>query len=262
MASAPKPNLPIFFNDLMPLNSRDHKGWYSKQFNDVSFMSKHHAIPVTVDEFIDAQRHFPIVFSAGENPVPLALMGLNEGVNTFVDDKGVITENVYLPAYVRRYPFMLAKLQPNSDELSLCFDPSAGVIGDHGEGNALFDDKDEPTDYTKNVLEFCQKFEESGARTKAFMEELKKHDLLMDGEIAITMQENPDNPFVYRGFKMVDENKLRELKGKTLETLHANGILVLIHAHLYSLNLMRNVFTRQSQQGKVPKPEANTEASA
>ena len=76
------------------------------------------------------------------------------------------------------------------------------------------------------------------------------------------MQENPDNPFVYRGFKMVDENKLRELKGKTLETLHANGILVLIHAHLYSLNLMRNVFTRQSQQGKVPKPEANTEAGA
>ena len=52
------------------------------------------------------------------------------------------------------------------------------------------------------------------------------------------------------------------LKGEALETLHANGILMLIHAHLYSLNLMRNVFTRQSQQGKVPKPEANTEAGA
>ena len=93
MASAPKPNLPIFFNDLMPLNSRDHSGWHSTQFPDVSFLSNHHAIPVTVDEFIDTQRHYPIVFSAGDNPVPLALMGLNEGVNTFVDDEGKITED-------------------------------------------------------------------------------------------------------------------------------------------------------------------------
>jgi len=258
MASAPKPNLPIFFNDLMPLNSRDHSSWHSKQFPDVSFLRKHHAIPVTVDEFIDTQRHYPIEFSAGDNTVPLALMGLNEGVNTFVDDEGKITDDVYIPAYVRRYPFMLAKLQPNSEELSLCFDPSAGVVGDHSDGNALFDDKNEPTDYTKGVLDFCQKFEESGARTKGFMEEIKKHGLLMDGEIAITMQENPDKPFVYRGFQMVDENKLRELKGEVLESLAGNGMLMLLHAHLFSLNLMRVIFSRQSRLGKVPQPEAST----
>jgi hypothetical protein len=258
MASAPKPKLPMFFNDLVPLNSQNHKGWKSKQFPDVSFLAKQHAIPVTVDELIDAQRHFPIVFSAGDNPVPLALMGLNEGVNTFVDDKGVITQDVYLPAYVRRYPFMLAKLQANTDELSLCFDPSAGVIGDHDEGNELFDEKSEPTEYTKGVLDFCQKFEESGARTKAFMEELKKHELLIDGEIAITLNQDPDKPFVYRGFKMVDENKLKDLKGEALESLASSGMLMLVHAHLFSLNLMRVIFARQSQQGKVPKPEANT----
>jgi len=258
MASAPKPKLPMFFNDLVPLNSQNHKGWKSKQFPDVSFLAKQHAIPVTVDELIDAQRHFPIVFSAGDNPVPLALMGLNEGVNTFVDDKGVITQDVYLPAYVRRYPFMLAKLQADTDELSLCFDPSAGVIGDHDEGNELFDEKSEPTEYTKGVLDFCQKFEESGARTKAFMEELKKHELLIDGEIAITLNQDPDKPFVYRGFKMVDENKLKDLKGEALESLASSGMLMLVHAHLFSLNLMRVIFARQSQQGKVPKPEANT----
>ena len=151
MASAPKPNLPIFFNDLMPLNSRDHKGWYSKQFNDVSFMSKHHAIPVTVDEFIDAQRHFPIVFSAGENPVPLALMGLNEGVNTFVEDDGTVLDGVYIPAYARRYPFLLAKLSSKKDELSLCFDPSSGLVGDFKEGETLFEDG-QPTQRVKPLL--------------------------------------------------------------------------------------------------------------
>ncbi len=261
MASAPQPQLPLFFNDLMPLNSRDHAGWRSKNFDNVSFLAKTHAVPVTVDELVDVQRHFPVVFSAGDNPVPLALMGLNEGVNTFVDDEGKITENVYVPAYVRRYPFMLARLQQGSDELSLCFDPSAGVLGQFEEGQDLFDAEGKPTSYTQGVLDFCQKFEESGQRTKAFVDEVLKHDLLMDGEIAITMQDKPDQPFVYRGFKMVDEQKLRELSSEALEALSKNGMLMLLHAHLFSLNLMRVIFARQTQQGKVPTPNAATETA-
>ncbi|MFZ9395206.1 MAG: SapC family protein [Erythrobacter sp.] len=261
MASAPQPRLPLFYNDLMPLNSRDHKGWKSKNFDDIRFLGGTHAVPVTVDEFIDAQRNFPIVFSSGDNPVPLALMGLNEGVNTFVDEAGKISENIYLPAYVRRYPYMLAKLRPDTDELSLCFDPSAGVVGVFDEGSELFEGEGNPTEYTKSVLDFCQKFEESGARTKAFMDEIEKHGLLMDGEIAITRNDDPDKPFIYRGFKMVDEAKLRELPNEVVEALHKNGMLMLMHAHLFSLNLMRVIFARQSQQGKLPAPEAAAQAA-
>lgn len=259
MASAPQPQLPLFYKDLLPLNSRDHKNWKIKPFADAGFIGQTHALPVTVDELIDAQRDFPIVFSAGDNPVPLALMGLNEGVNTFVDAEGKINENVYLPAYTRRYPFMLARLQPGAEELSLCFDPSAGVVGDFAEGDALFDENGEPSQVTQGILDFCQKFEESGSRTKAFMDELAKHDLLMDGEIAITRNDKPDQPFIYRGFRMVDENKLRELPAATLETLNKNGMLLIIHAHLFSLNLMRVIFSRQMAQGKVPEPNAATE---
>ena len=110
MASAPQPTLPLFYNDLMPLNSRDHGTWRARQLSDASFLKNSHAIPLTVEEFVEAQRDYPIVFSSGDDPLPLALMGLNEGVNTFVDDNGKITEAVYLPAYIRRYPYMLARL--------------------------------------------------------------------------------------------------------------------------------------------------------
>lgn len=261
MASAPQqPQLPLFYKDLMPLNSRDHKGWKSKNFDDASFVGSTHAIPITVDEFVDVQRHYPVVFTAGENTLPIALMGLNEGVNTFISDEGKLTEDVYLPAYARRYPFMLAKLQENSEELSLCFDPVAGVVGEFDEGNELFSG-DEPSEFTKGVLDFCQKFEESGQRTKAFVEELTKLDLLMDGEIAITTQENPDNPYTYRGFRMVDEKKLRELPTETVENLNKSGMLMLIHAHLFSLNLMRVIFARQVRQGKGPIAGANGSAN-
>ena len=88
MASAPKPQLPLFYKDLLPLNSRDHADWKVASFDDASFMAETHAIPLTVDEFVDAQRHYPIVFTANDTPLPIALMGLNEGVNVFIGDDG------------------------------------------------------------------------------------------------------------------------------------------------------------------------------
>ena len=98
--------------------------------DNAKFMEGQHAVPLTIEEFVMASRHFPIIFSAGDNPVPLALMGMNEGVNVFMDDEGQFTNPVYVPAYIRRYPFMLAKLRPDGDELSLCFDPTSDAVGE------------------------------------------------------------------------------------------------------------------------------------
>ncbi|MEY4159553.1 MAG: hypothetical protein RLZZ136_174 [Pseudomonadota bacterium] len=256
MASAPQAALPLFYQDLMPLNSRDHATWKSRQTDKASWLTTQHAVPLTAEEFPDAARHFPIIFSAGDNPVPLALMGLNEGVNVFVDDEGKLTENVYVPAYVRRYPFLLAKLRPDSEELSLCFDPTCDLVGEGDEGNALFDGE-APSATTQGLLDFCRQFEEAGQRTQNFVEELEKHNLLMDGEVAV-QQEGTEQPFVYRGFKMIDEAKLREVRGDVLRGWNQNGILPLIYAHLFSLQLIREIFGRQVQVGKGPVavPEA------
>ena len=255
MASAPQPQLPLFYQDLLPLNSQEHSDWKVGSFENANFLAETHAIPLTIDEFVDAQRDYPIVFTAGDNPLPISLFGLNEGVNTFIGEDGKLVPDVYVPAYIRRYPFILAKLQQGSDDMSLCFDPKSGVVGKRDDGQPLFENG-ETSQFTKDVLEFCRKFEESGQRTRAFLEELKKLDILMDGEIAITRSDTPDKPFVYRGFRMVSEEKLRELPTETLEALNKNGMLMLIHAHLFSLNLMRRIFERQSMQGKVPMPDA------
>ncbi|WP_432200242.1 SapC family protein [Erythrobacter sp. W53] len=261
MASAPQPTLPLFYKDLMPLNSRDHGSWKTKSLEGAEFLKGQHAIPITVDEFVQCQRDFPIVFSSGDNPLPLALMGLNEGVNTFVGEDGKFSEAVYVPAYIRRYPFMLAKLKPDTDELSLCFDPSAGVVGEFKEGEVLFADG-EATDATKRILEFCEHFEQAGQRTRVFLEELTKNELLMDGEIGISTQENPDKPFVYRGFKMIDQEKLKNISDEQLKAWHENGLLMLIHAHIFSLDLMRTIFARQAQQGQGPQEIAEAVGNA
>lgn len=263
MASAPQPNLPLFYNDLMPLNSNDHANFSTRSVDSAPWLINQHAIPLTVDEFVQAQRHFPIIFSGGDNPLPLALMGLNDGVNTYVDADGKLTEAVYVPAYIRRYPFMLAKLQPEATDLSLCFDPTSDSIGEFDEGEKLFTDEKQPSDATKRVLEFCEQFEQAGQRTQAFIKELQDNDLLMDGEVAIQTGVEGQQPFVYRGFKMIDQEKLRELRGDQLRKWNESGLLPLVFAHLFSLDNMRLIFGRQVQQGKGPSLQdaANAEVS-
>lgn len=251
MASAPQAQLPLFYKDLMPLNSRDHGNWRARVVDKASWIGSQHAIPLTVDEFAQAQRHFPIVFSAGDNSVPLALMGLNEGVNVFFDAEGTLLDDSYVPAYIRRYPFLLARLKPDAEEMSLCFDPSCDMIGEFEDGAALFADG-EPSEHTKGLLQFCEQFEQAGARTQAFMNEIKQAELLMEGEVAIQQTDKPEQPYIYRGFQMINQEKLREIDGDKLKQWNEIGLLPLIFAHLFSLDLMRVIFARQSQQGKGP----------
>tara|TARA_B100000678_G_scaffold285880_1_gene289688 strand:- start:212 stop:997 length:786 start_codon:yes stop_codon:yes gene_type:complete len=255
MASAPQqPQLPMFYKDLMPLNTRDHMKFRNRLSDKAPWLATQHVVPLTADEFVQAARSYPIVFSSGENPMPLALFGLNEGVNTFFDDAGNMLDPVYIPAYIRRYPFILARLSQDSDDLSLCFDPTADSVGEYDEGELLFNEDGSTTEQTKAILDFCEKFEQAGARTKILTEELNKHDLLMDGEVAIQRAEAPDQPYVYKGFRMVDQEKLANLDGDTLVKWNKEGILAIIYAHLTSLELMRVIFGRQDQQGKVPPP--------
>lgn len=250
MASAPNSGLPLFYNDLQPLSSGQHGDWKARRLEAAPFLGQAHAVPVTIEEFAVAQRHFPIVFSVGPNPVPLALMGLNEGVNVFVDDEGKLTSDVYVPAYVRRYPFLLARLRPDADELSLCFDPTADAVGQFDDGEALFDDG-QPSQTTRDILGFCEKFEQSGAQTGAFVKELIDHKLLIDGEVSI-QPEGAAQPFVYRGFQMISEDALRDLRGDVVRKMNQSGMLPLIYAHLFSLSLIRDLFARQMALGKVP----------
>ncbi|MHA6719076.1 SapC family protein [Sphingomonas sp. RS6] len=251
MASAPQ-SFPLFYNQIEPLSSQVHADFRTRSVDRAPFLAKQHAVPVTVEEFPIIQRFMPIVFSVGDDPVPLALMALNEGYNAFFDAEGTLTEpNFYVPAYIRRYPYLLARLRQDSDELSLCFDPTSNMVGAFEDGQPLFDNG-EPSEVTKNILQFNEQFEQAGLRTTQFMKELKELGLLIDGEVSIQPDGAPQ-PFIYRGFMMVDEKKLNEMRGDQLRKIVQNGMLPLIYAHLFSLAQMRELFARQMRSGWQPE---------
>lgn len=239
MASQPQPQLPLFYRNLVPLNTEMHASWGLKPRTDLAFARETHAVPITVDEFALAQRFYPIVFGTDEVPVPLALVGLREGENLFIEPDGQWRPRAYIPAYIRRHPFMLARLQPDAQVLSLVFDDSWGLVAEDGE-QKLFDGT-EPSELTKGILKFCEEFEAAVARTRGFMEELNRLGLLMDGQASI---QNPDmpEPANFSGFRMVDEKKLQNIRGDHARKMVQNGMMGLIYAHLFSLGQMRELF--------------------
>ena len=73
--AAPTQNLPLFYSALEALNVTQHGKMKIRAIEKAPIIATTHAIPATVDEFALLQRHFPIVFSVGDTPVPLVLMG-------------------------------------------------------------------------------------------------------------------------------------------------------------------------------------------
>jgi hypothetical protein len=239
---ASQPQLPLFYRNLVPVSSDLHAGHGLVPHENLGFARGTHAVPLTVDEFVGAQRDYPIVFSSGPESVPLALVGLKEGENLFVDGEGNWKEGAYVPAYVRRHPFMLARLREGVDELSLVFDDSWDLVTPDAE-DKLFDAELQPSETTRNILSFCEQFEQSIARTRSFMEELGKLGLLMEGQAQV---QNPGmaEPASFSGFQMIDEKKLQNIRGDQARKMVQNGMMGLIYAHLFSLSQIRDLFNK------------------
>ena len=252
MASAPQQGLPLFYNDLVPISSQQHSDWKLRPIEGAKFLHNAHAVPLLVEEFIQASRFYPIVFSLGDQPVPLALMGLNEGVNVVVDERGMFPDDWYVPAYVRRYPFLLARLRPDTDDLSLCVDPTSEVIGQFDDGDPIFDG-DQPSERTKAILQFCESVEQGSAMTSGFFNDIREQKLLTDGEFNAQPDGAPQ-PYIYRGFQIISEDAVKNLRGDVARKWLQNGLMPLIYAHLFSLQRMADIFGRQAQRGMLPPP--------
>ncbi|MDB5445883.1 MAG: SapC-related protein [Phenylobacterium sp.] len=195
-----------------------------------------HAIPLTVGEFPVAAVTGPIIF-VGDEKLPLAVMGLNAGDNMFVRDDGTFEPGVYIPAYVRRYPFVFANDDTNK-QMVLCVDRNAEFVVEGGD-MPFFEKDGQPSEYTKNCMEFCNNFEVERQRTMSFVELLKGLDLF---ELkTATFQPPPAQDgsqapaqkiAEYFG---VSEDKLNQLPAEKYIELRDNGALAQIYAHLLSL---------------------------
>ena len=198
----------------------------------------------------------PIVFSQGDDAVPLALMGLNEGVNVFVDEEGQLRDPyIYVPAYVRRYPVSARPAEPGGRGTVAVLRPDLADDRRFRRGRGAVRERRADRRVVKNILDFNQQFEEAGARTGAFMNEITRTrpadgrrsvDPARGRRAAVHLSRLPDDQ---RG------KAAATLRGDQLRKIVQSGLLPLIYAHLFSLSVMREIFARQVQLGLMPAPQ-------
>ncbi|WCM25947.1 SapC family protein [Sphingomonas sp. QA11] len=205
---------------------------------DFTFSGVTNAVPLMTAEFIEAQGTCPIVFVG--NPVhPAAVLGLGKD-NAFVTE-GVWAEGRYIPAYVRRYPFVFIETVGGA-QLALGVDMASDRIVSSPEGGdglvALFTG-DEPSQFTRDALAFSAALQASQIETRAFCAALVTADLLVDQQAHGTLSDG--TPFNVQGFRVVDAAKFAALPDDVVSDWHRKGWLALVHYHLASLARFRDL---------------------
>jgi hypothetical protein len=217
----------LFYSQPEPLSPEMHgKIGVKNMDGPFGFAKAGHAVPLTVGEF-------PSAASTG----PILVMGLNAGDNMFLRPDGLFEAGVYIPAYIRRYPFIFAN-DDAAKQMVLCIDRAAEFVVDKGFDQPFFEADGQPSLYTKNCIEFCNNFEFERQKTQSFVQILNDLDLFESKTANFTPVDGagvagePQKIAEYFG---VSEEKLSKLPVEKYIELRDNGALPQIYAHLISL---------------------------
>lgn len=227
----------LFYSSPEPLSKDVHSGLgVQRMEKPFGFAKGGHVVPLTVAEFTFAAISYPIIF-AGPEHLPLAVMGINSGENLFVNEDGSFVAGGYVPAYVRRYPFVLAADEAQQ-RMVVCIERNAAIFTDKAKADLpLFDDLGEPSEYTQNAIKFCEDFEGERRRTESFVKLLLELDLFEQRESIFNMPKDDGTfePVKLAEYFAVSEAKLNALPADKLVQLRDNGALEKIYNHLTSL---------------------------
>ncbi len=214
----------LFYSKPEPLSKETHANLGLRRIDKpYGFAAGSQVAPLTVAEFPAAGLSFPVIF-AGERYQPLAVMGVNGGANMFIQPDGAFEAGVYIPAYIRRYPFVLAN-DPKGEQLVVCIDRAAPMLGDLPD-MAFFDAAGEPTQYTKNCMSFCNDFEVEVRRTDSFIALLKDLDLFESRTQTYTPSNSDGSQGVPQNvaeYFAVSETKLKALPPERARSCWSTG---------------------------------------
>jgi hypothetical protein len=225
----------LFYERPVPLNRTAHKDLRLKPTPGMHFAAKAHSVPLTGVEFPLIARDVPILFAGNsvEDAGPMALLGLRQNENLLVDAQGQWLPNLYVPAFVRRYPFVLAEKPAGQEgEDFTVFLDEAFEGFDASEGERLFKEDGSDSEMLTRAVSFLGEFQQHVVRTRWFMDQLRKHDLLEPRGIRLEKEGASIN---LNGLFVVNEEKLRQLDVQTAHAFLQEGVLGWIYAHLLSL---------------------------
>lgn len=242
----------LFYADAKPISPSAHADLSVKTGADFSFASAVNAVPLLAAEFPAASAEYPIVFAGGADAImPVALVGVRGRRNLFLDEAGKWDAG-YIPAFVRRYPFVFAQ-SPDGKHLALCIDEQYAGCNRDGRGERLFDADGERTAYLNQVLGFLRAYQHQHERTRAFCKKLAALDLLVPVQ-ALLSRAGAERE-VLNGLRVIDRQKLKTLDADTLLEMLRRDELELAYQQLHSLANLSRLGERLAQVAGETAPD-------
>jgi len=238
---------PLFYEKVVPLNKERHIDWYMQPVDSFNFTKNTNSLFIAAIEFNKIAREYPIVFgrNADGKSFPVALLGITPGQNLYLNSKGEWLAQ-YIPAYVRRYPFIVASdpADGKSRQLTVCIDESYAGFNQSETGNRLFLDSGEQSAILVQAIEFLKEYNQHLELTNIFCERLNEMGLLEPMQAVIKMSSGEEQSM--SGFMGINREKLKKLKAKVLMELVRSDFMELIYAQLASISNIDRLVERAS----------------
>lgn len=241
----------LIYEQPLALNRHQHRELRLRsELGGYGFASHLNSVPLTTVEFAQAARDFPIVFAGGpaEAAMPAALLGLDRDDNLFVDGQGQWAPDTYVPAFLRRYPFVVASKDESPDDFTVCVEQS--FVSADASGERLFEASGDDAPALQRAVSFLTEYQNEVRRTEVAMEQLREHKLLIPRTVKVERAGQAAQTL--SGFSVVDEVRLQKLGGKVLEKLSRSGTLGLLYVHLASLANVQRLSARWDARARAP----------
>jgi hypothetical protein len=230
----------LFYDKVVPVSSQRHRD-LSIERVDFGFAAKVNAVPLMAVEVPLAAREYTIVFAGNEEAVaPVVVLGVADSQNLYLDDNQAWKAD-YIPAFVRRYPFVFSANQDVS-QFTLCVDEDWSGCNRQGRGQRLFDEQGAQTPYLQNMLKFLSDYQAQFVRTQAYCKKLKELNLLEPMQAQIVMPGGQKRSLT--GFLGVSRARIKSLGAEKLAELAKTDELELTYLHMASLNNLGSVVNR------------------
>lgn len=241
------------YKQIAPVSKVQHSTKRIKRIESLKFAAEQHLLRIVGPEFARVAQDCPVVFikdqSGGTHP--FALAGIRQGENVMIDRVGR-WRGSYLPAVIRRYPFILVNAGTDQGStLTVAVDEGSGLLSDD-EGERLFDDSGEPTGPLKGVLDLLGQLEAAERDTRALCEALIQRELLQPFQVNTAAPSG--RRFNVGGILAVDERRFNQLPDDVFLDWRRRGWLAAVYSHLFSLAKVPAIIARADREMGAPPP--------
>lgn len=247
----------LIYESATPVAQARHGNWSVEVGTDYSFSRSVNSVPLMAVEFASAASEYAIVFAGtGDVVMPAVILGMRGDENLYLTKDGGWQAR-YIPAFLRRYPFVFAS-RDEGKTFTLCIDEGFAGFNQEGRGQRLFDDA-KPTPYIENVLKFLQQYQTEFRRTQAFCKKLKDLNLLEPMQAQINF--DTGEKMFLTGFSAISRARLKTLSASVLAELAQSDELELIYTHITSMGHFAGMRDRLASANRTA-PSADVAAGA